>query len=199
MNDFDEGPQSGLDAPAGKAEAKDKAAATFASVLAASGVDVSELGAPDLREDQNGYPATELTHQWMIDDPRLFHGQPYKDQDCMAMLQAETGKLETFSVRFSSPPPTEYNVVQSKQQAEDAATSELAAKLKGAAVTCAGAELMVVQPNTLFKDNGSEEPLPGPAVVVWDCVFSPKPGLTIEVWINAKDASPEGGAVMQLN
>jgi hypothetical protein len=182
----------------GKAEPEEKAAILFAGVVKASGVNRSELGAPNIyevQEIQGSSPPVKSGHYWEIDVPRVFHGINYNDQDCVAQIQAESGALLGFDLQFFSLPATIYDVAVTKQMAENVALGVVATRLnhKVPTASCVSAKLLVVRPNSEYQSSGLPVQIPGPAVVAWVCTFSLGPQLLVEVWVNAKDGSIEGG------
>jgi hypothetical protein len=183
------------DARPGRAEPKEKAAALFARVLKASGVNQSELSAPDIQEKQESSPPTKGGHTWEADVSRVFHGIKYDRQGCSAIMEAEPGTLECFYVQFLGPPAIVYNVALPKRHAVRIARATVATAMhvNVAAVHCKSASLAVVRPNWLYQKYDSLDPKSAPPVVVWACRFMPPHGDPYYVWVDARDGSIAGG------
>jgi len=159
-----------LTGPAGTAESSSSALQTFNTALTASGVDQSELGQSTANEVQGDYPPSELEHYWNITAQRQYQGIPYLDQEVMAFVQAETGQLYIYSVKYFTPAPTSNVQTVTSDQAQSSALSILNS-IGVQTVNFDSATLMVVQPNTLFQINGSEAPSLLGSLVVWNCIF----------------------------
>ena len=175
------------DSKQGPQESQAKALQTYSHALAASGVDIAELGPPSITTDESG-------QNWEVEALRVFHRISYIGQDVDVSLHARSGTVDTFALRFKTPSPTSDDRTITKAQAEDLATAILT-KLGMKNVSCDDAQLEAIQPNTLFQPQGSEDPLPGPAVVGWNCCFIPEKGESVWVWISGKDGSALGGTI----
>jgi hypothetical protein len=184
--------------PARKALPGAAALKIFSRVLAASGVAPSDVGVPAARDTRNDYPPTMSEHNLEVNAGRMFHGLKYDelDQNVTVMLQAETGWVKYFSVKFPTPPPASGALAISSSRASASSARVLRDAGRTGAIPIS-VSLRVVQPNTEFTADGSQDPLPGPAKVAWECYYANAKGSQAwrfwYVWIDAKTGEPLGG------
>jgi hypothetical protein len=188
-------------APADKAEAQSLALQKFQQVLTASGIDRGELGAASVREKQIGYPATQSGCYWDVSAPRQFHSVPYEDQKAEAYIQAKTGRIQIFTIRFSSPAPlSDVRRIDESQARKIAA--DVLSRSDVSVASFESSSLGVVQPYTPIQKGGSEKPILGEACVAWICSFTgtgKQRGTYYELWISSQDGHLLGDKVMVLD
>lgn len=153
----------------------------------------SELGSPGTNLVQFSFVPMMASHQWIITYPRIYQGIAYNDQQATVLLQAETGDVVGFGVKFSSPAPLTAPVNIGIEKAAGIA-SNLLGLSRMPDVVLDSLQTQVVRPNTFWQPGGDEEhKLQGPARVARVVRF--KSGSdTREIWIDTETGQVIGGA-----
>lgn len=187
--------------PAAEVISEAEAITRAQSLLKASG-QVSELGVPKASLEQYSSKPMMASHRWVITWERLYQGVPYKDENIVALLQAETGEPIALGVNFRSAPLAAAASASPNTATRGSlpdAVSIASSWVKTSnlpPMTFRIVETLVVQPNKFWLSEGQQDQkVPGPVRVAKIVTFSVGSDL-IQVWVDAKTGEVIGGAAI---
>jgi hypothetical protein len=167
----------------------------YRKLIDASGVDKTQLASPEASLSLSPCTTDTVWHDWDIYARRTYEGIPYDSQLLSVGLDAETGVVHSFYVRFGYPAPVADVLKMTKDQAiQTGKQFMIDNQITGSYVSCV---LSVVQPNCEFapqdQNNNGQWFKPGPAVVAWDCNFNDPNGWNTHIWFSVADGTVLGG------
>jgi len=176
---------------AGTAISQSNAMTIASLVTEASTVAQSELGTAQYQEVEETQPPLQLGHQLWITWPRQYQGVPYFEDQATVLLQAETGGVISFCLAFRSVPPDSNTLTITADQADQSASTQLAAAgISGA--TLLTTNLTAVQPNN-FWQTGDPTFTALTSTVAWDCYYTIDPLHYYDVWVDEQTGAVIGG------
>ena len=140
--------------------------------------------------DQTHSSAT--TEEWYVSWDRTFQGVPYRDQGASVTLDADTGKLIGFGVRFRTAAPESSVANITRKEAQNISTKQLiSAGLEPGDPS--NLEWEVIQPNNFWHPDADNPPTPPRVRVAWICQYKID-GRFYEVWVDRETGQVIGGS-----
>ena len=182
--------------PAGEAIPKETAISIAKSVLGASGLG-DETGDPATIERQFTRPPRASAHVWLVSFRRVAGGVPFRTEEVIVLLDAETGAVKGMSKNFISlPSKNRVPLVDAEKAAQVAGAISLDAGIRSAPRQPA---LQYVQPNTFWSNGRPPAETHLPAELAWIFVYPLENSAeTAEVWVSAVTAQVVGGDAVFL-
>ena len=128
---------------------------------------------------------------WQVTCNRQLNGISYHDDAASAIMDAETGEMEIFSLSYFTLPPLDTTISITSRQAEAIAVSQLLTSgIQQASLTSLKTE--IVTPDAFWR-NGDESFGHGIGRVAWIYAFAEPNERMGEVWVDAQNGSVIGG------